>query len=132
MENVTYNDLEKLVISYAPFDVPKLRKAYEYAKNFHADQKRASGEPYIIHPLSIAYILANMHADMDTIAASLLHDVVEDTEACLEDVEKKFNKTIRDLVDGVTKMNKLDFSSNHNKVGGLPYNLPFRKMKYEL
>ena len=111
MENITYSDLEKMVISYTPFDVPKLRKAYEYAKNFHADQKRASGEPYIIHPLSIAYILANMHADIDTIAASLLHDVVEDTEARLEDVEKKFNKTIRDLVDGVTKMNKLDFNS---------------------
>lgn len=111
MENVTYSSLEKKILTYAPFDIPKLRRAFEYAKNYHKDQKRASGEPYIIHPLNIAYILANMRADMDTICAAILHDVVEDTESTLEDIEKKFNKTIRDLVDGVTKMTKLDLSS---------------------
>ncbi len=110
MSNISYNDLEKLVISYAPFDVPKLRKAYDYARRYHQDQKRASGEPYIIHPLYVTYFLAEMHADIDTLCAGMLHDVVEDTESTLEDVEKRFNKTVRDLVDGVTKMTKIDFN----------------------
>ena len=111
MENITYSDLEKNIISYAPFDIPKLRKAYEFAKNYHKEQLRESGEPYIIHPLNVSYILSSMHADIDTIIAGMLHDVVEDTESTLDEIEKKFNKTIRCLVDGVTKMNKLDFSS---------------------
>ena len=108
---VTYNDLEKKVLTYTPFDIRKLRKAYNYAKIHHKDQLRASGEPYIIHPLNIAYMLSCMNADMDTVIAGLLHDVVEDTESTLDEIEKIFNKTIRDLVDGVTKMTKLDFSN---------------------
>ncbi len=108
---ITYQVLEKYVLSYAPFDVPKLRKAYEYAKNYHKEQKRASGEPYIIHPLNVAYILASMHADIDTLCAGMLHDVVEDTEGTLEEISKKFNKDVRDLVDGVTKMTKLDLNN---------------------
>ena len=59
MDNITYGDLEKKVLSYTPFDVMQLRRAYDYAKNHHDKQKRASGEPYIIHPLYVAYILAN-------------------------------------------------------------------------
>ncbi len=109
---ITYNDLEKKVLSYNPFDVRKLKKAYNYASNYHKDQLRASGEPYIIHPLNIAYILACMNADMDTVIAGMLHDVVEDTESTLDEIETIFNKTIRDLVDGVTKMTKFDFSSS--------------------
>ena len=111
MENITYGDLEKRVLSYTPLDVRKLRRAYEYALKHHENQKRASGEPFIIHPLNVAYILSFMHADMDTIVASLLHDVVEDTETTLEDIEKKFNRNVRNLVDGVTKMTKLNFSN---------------------
>jgi len=111
MENITYGDLEKKVLSYTPFDIMKLRKAYDYAKRYHDKQKRASGEPYIIHPLNVAYILAGMHADMDTIMAALLHDVVEDTEITLDEIEKTFNKTVRNLVDGVTKMTKLDLTT---------------------
>ena len=111
MNTLSYNDLEKLVKSYAPFDIPKLRRAFDYAKKHHEDQKRASGEPYIIHPLNVAYILASMHADIDTLCAALLHDVVEDTESTLEEIEQKFNKNVRDLVDGVTKMTKLDFNN---------------------
>ncbi len=111
MSTISYNDLEKLVLSYAPFDVPKLRKAYEYAKKHHQDQLRASGEPYIIHPINVTYFLASMHADIDTLCAAMLHDVVEDTESTLDDVAKKFNQTVRDLVDGVTKMTKLDLNN---------------------
>jgi len=116
--NITYQDLEKLILSYAPFDIPKLRKAYEYAFNYHKEQTRASGEPYIIHPLNIAYILAGMRADIDTIVAGMLHDVVEDTDSTLDEVEKKFNKTVRDLVDGVTKMTKLDFNNKKELSAG--------------
>ncbi|MBQ8891906.1 MAG: bifunctional (p)ppGpp synthetase/guanosine-3',5'-bis(diphosphate) 3'-pyrophosphohydrolase [Bacilli bacterium] len=111
MESITYSDLEKRVLSYTPLDVMKLRRAYDYAKKYHENQFRASGEPYIIHPLNVAYILSFMHADMDTIIASLLHDVVEDTESTLDEIEKNFNKTVRELVDGVTKMTKLDLNN---------------------
>lgn len=111
MESISYSDLEKKVLSYTPFDVMKLRRAYDYAKKHHEKQIRASGEPYIIHPLNVAYILSFMHADMDTIMAALLHDVVEDTESTLDEIEKSFNKNVRELVDGVTKMTKLDFSN---------------------
>ena len=110
MDNINYSDLEKKVLSYAPFDIRKLRRAYDYAKNHHKSQLRASGEPFIIHPINVAYILAFMHADMDTIIAALLHDVVEDTESTLDEIEHIFNKTVRELVDGVTKMTKLDFN----------------------
>ena len=115
MENITYNTLEKKVLTYAPFDIIKLRRAYEYAKNHHEKQFRASGEPYIIHPLNVAYVLAGMRADMDTLVAALLHDVVEDTESTLDEIELKFNKTVRDLVDGVTKMTKLDFNDKKER-----------------
>ena len=111
MENITYSDLEKKVLSYTPLDVIKLRRAYEYARIHHEKQTRASGEPYIIHPLNVAYVLSFMHADMDTIIAAILHDVVEDTESTLDEIEKNFNKTVRELVDGVTKMTKLDFNN---------------------
>ena len=111
MENITYGALEKKVLSYTPLDVMKLRRAYDYARSHHEGQKRASGEPYIIHPINVAYILSFMHADMDTIIAALLHDVVEDTESTLDEIEKTFNKTVRELVDGVTKMTKLDFNN---------------------
>ena len=111
MESITYGDLERRVLSYTPLDVMKLRRAYEYARKHHENQVRASGEPYIIHPLNVAYILSFMHADMDTIIASLLHDVVEDTESTLDEIERNFNKTVRELVDGVTKMTKLDFNN---------------------
>lgn len=116
MNSISYQDLEKLVLSYTPFDVLKLRRAYDYASNYHKEQKRASGEDYIIHPLNVAYILANMHADMNTICAALLHDVVEDTNSTLDDLEQKFNVEIRNLVDGVTKMTKLHLNSKKERM----------------
>ena len=112
MDNITYEDLEKKVLSYNNhFEIRKLRHAYDYALKHHEGQFRASGEPYIVHPLNVAYNLSIMHADMDTLIAGLLHDVVEDTETSLDDIEKKFNKNVRNLVDGVTKMTKLNFSN---------------------
>ena len=79
-------------------------KAYQYAKMKHGNQLRKSGEPYIIHPLNVAYIVAQMGLDSSTICAALLHDVVEDTDAVHNDIEEKFSPEIAELVEGVTKI----------------------------
>ncbi len=108
---MTINDLLELVKSYNYDEVDTIRKAYEYADDLHRGQYRQSGEPYIIHPLNVAYTLAEMHADRDTICAGLLHDVIEDTPATKEDIAELFNKNVANLVDGVTKLAKMNFSS---------------------
>lgn len=82
-------------------------KAYLYAKEKHKNQLRKSGEPYIIHPLNVAYILATLGLDTQTICAALLHDVVEDTEATYEDIKSQFGQEIAQIVEGVTKLNYL-------------------------
>ena len=84
-----------------------IEKAYIYAEKMHKGQLRKSGEPYIIHPLNVAYILAKLGLDTQTICAALLHDVVEDTEATYEDIEKMFNEEIAQIVEGVTKLTQL-------------------------
>ena len=85
----------------------KIISAYEYASFMHKDQKRKSGEAYIIHPLNVAYILAGLGLDTTTICAAILHDVVEDTDATYEDINKKFGKDVAELVEGVTKLSIL-------------------------
>ena len=92
-----------------------IRKAYDYANYLHEGQMRQSGEPYITHPLNVAYILAEMHADTDTICAALLHDTLEDTDTTKEEIADNFNKDIANLVDGVTKISKLNFSSKQSQ-----------------
>ncbi len=105
------NELIKLLEVYNPEEVAIVRKAYEYAKELHNGQYRQSGEEYIIHPLNVAYTLAEMHADRDTVCAGLLHDTLEDTQITKEDISHDFNPSIANLVDGVTKISKLNFSS---------------------
>ena len=83
-----------------------IQKAYDYAKLKHKEQKRMSGEEYITHPLSVAYILADLELDDSTICAALLHDVVEDTDVTHEDVVDEFGEEIANMVDGVTKLRK--------------------------
>ena len=92
-------------------DTKLIMKAYNYAYEHHGDQKRHSGEPYIIHPLNVAYILADVGMDDSTICAALLHDVVEDTDATDEDLRKNFGNEISDMVAGVTKLGKVQFAS---------------------
>ena len=111
MMNITINDLLDKVKGYNPEEVEIVRKAYEFAENLHNGQVRQSGEPYISHPLNVAYILAEMHADRDTLCAGLLHDTLEDTETTKEEIAHEFNKDVANLVDGVTKMSKMNFSS---------------------
>ncbi len=98
-----------------PEEMKKITKAYECAKKLHSNQFRQSGEPYIIHPLNVAYILSELKADSDTICAGLLHDTIEDTEITKEEIEKEFNSTIANLVDGVTKISKMNFSSRNEQ-----------------
>lgn len=108
---MTIDDLLKLVMDYNPEEEEIIKKAYDYAAYLHDGQKRQSGEPYITHPLEVAYILAEMHADRNTVCAGLLHDTLEDTKATKEDIADLFNKDIANLVDGVTKISKMNFSS---------------------
>ncbi len=111
MKNV--NTLLKSVILYntKKEDIEKIKLAYDVASICHSDQKRQSGEPYIIHPLEVSIILANLYADTNTIVAALLHDVLEDTNISKEDLAYLFGDYVVKLVDGVTKINKANFSS---------------------
>lgn len=115
MNQLTINNLLEVVKNYNPNEEDIIRKAYNYAENLHSGQKRQSGENYIIHPLNVAYILANMHADKDTICAGLLHDTLEDTHITKEDISHDFNPEIASLVDGVTKISKLNFSTKQEQ-----------------
>ena len=115
MENITLEKLLDEVEKYNPTEVEIIKKAYEYAKTLHEGQYRQSGEPYIIHPLNVAYILAEMHADKDTVCAGLLHDTIEDTKTTKEDIAHDFNQEIANLVDGVTKLAKMNFSTKEEQ-----------------
>lgn len=113
---MTIDDLIEKIKTYNPnVDEAEIRSAYELAKVNHQGQKRNSGEDYIIHPLHVAMILADMNMDSATIIAGLLHDTIEDTSVTYEDIEKKFGKEIAELVDGVTKLKKLNYKSKAEK-----------------
>ncbi len=92
-------------------DSKLIKKAYEYARFYHGEQLRRSGEPYIIHPVQVAYILTTLGLDDSTICAALLHDIVEDTKVTKQDLQKEFGAEIAELVDGVTKLSKLKYAS---------------------
>ena len=107
-----YQDLISHVQKYHPSDdISLIEKAYKIATEAHKDQVRKSGEPYIIHPLCVAIILADLELDKETIAAGLLHDVVEDTIMTTEEIEKEFGPDVALLVDGVTKLENIPLSS---------------------
>lgn len=111
-----YNRLIEIIKSYQPDETcENIRKAYELADEAHKEQKRVNGDPYILHPLAVTEILADMEIDTTTITASLLHDVVEDTEYMLEDIERIFGKEVAFLVDGVTKLNRLDYRTKEDQ-----------------
>lgn len=99
--------LEKIDKNCNNVDVEMVKKAYDFAEKAHKDQKRESGEPYIIHPIAVAEILAELGMDTNTIVAGLLHDVIEDTEFSYDETVSLFNAEIANLVEGVTKLTKL-------------------------
>ncbi len=100
--------IQKILDSEKQYDLDKIIAAYELAESYHHDQKRESGEPYITHPLAVAYILLELGMDTDTICAALLHDVVEDTDCTLDELNKKFGSDVAMLVNGVTKLGKVE------------------------
>ena len=99
----------------ADADIDMVRRAYEYAYEAHKDQERLSGEPFIIHPLEVAIVLANLKMDVTTISAALLHDVVEDTETTLKEISSLFGEETAQLVDGVTKISSLKKRTRHQE-----------------
>ncbi len=107
---IRLDDILDKVRGYAPdADLSLIRKAWVYASKHHAGQMRKSGEPYFAHPLEVANILADLRMDVDTLAVAVLHDTVEDTDATLEEIGTMFSPEIAEMVDGVTKLDKLDF-----------------------
>ena len=112
-----YERLINKIRSYHPSDnLEMVERAYQLAKKAHATQFRKSGEPYIIHPLEVACNLADLELDIESIVAGLLHDVVEDTSYTLEDIENLFNKEVALLVDGVTKLEKIQYSNQNRQL----------------
>lgn len=112
---VHYQDFHELMRmikeSGREFDTEKIEKAYNLALKAHGDQRRVSGVPYILHPTSVACILVDLGMDTDTVAAALLHDVVEDTDVTIDDIKKEFGVHIAYLIDGVTKLKKIPYSN---------------------
>jgi GTP diphosphokinase / guanosine-3',5'-bis(diphosphate) 3'-diphosphatase len=122
MENLAVSEpsqLDELINSVKAYNVQTdaalIRRAYEYSARMHAEQKRMSGEPYVTHPLAVARIIAGFKQDQASIVTGLLHDVVEDTGASLEEVQNLFGAEVARLVDGVTKVSKITFSSREEK-----------------
>ena len=114
---VLYKELINSVLKYHPStDISMIEKAYKVASEAHEGQKRKSGEPYIIHPLCVAIILADLELDKETIVAGLLHDAVEDTWMTYEEVEKEFGSEVALLVVGVTKLGQLSYSADKVEV----------------
>ena len=114
---VLYDKLVKAILRYHPStDLTLVEKAYTIARDAHKDQKRKSGEPYIIHPVSVAIILAELELDKETIVAGLLHDVVEDTILSYDDIVEQFSEEIALLVDGVTKLTQLSYDADKIEV----------------
>ncbi len=112
-----YDELIRSVRTYHPSDdLSMIEKAYQVAFEAHKDQKRKSGEPYIIHPLCVAIILADLELDKETIVAGLLHDAVEDTWMTYEEVEREFGSEVSLLVDGVTKLGQLSYDADKIEV----------------
>ncbi|MGT2951130.1 GTP pyrophosphokinase [Streptococcus cuniculi] len=115
--NLTGEDVIALTAQYMPEeDVAFVRKALEYAVEAHSQQFRKSGEPYIIHPIQVAGILAGLQLDAVTVACGFLHDVVEDTDVTLDEMEAEFGSDVRMIVDGVTKLGKVEYKSHEEQL----------------
>ena len=113
-KTIDYKTLKNKLEKYLEKDeLEQIDSAYKYAKEKHKGQFRKTGEPYIIHPLQVAYILTSIKADKETIIAALLHDTIEDTETSKKDIEEKFGENVARLVDGVTKINNINVSTDN-------------------
>ncbi|HWG89067.1 MAG TPA: HD domain-containing protein, partial [Candidatus Acidoferrales bacterium] len=114
--NNRFQQLQAKVAENRPKDdLEIIRKAYEFSLKHHDGQTRASGEPYLIHPLAVALVLADMKLDSTAIAAGLLHDAIEDTPVTHEDIRQGFGENVAHIVEGVTKIDKIDFASREER-----------------
>ena len=111
-----YNSLMRAIRRYAPYaDMNAIERAIRYADEKHAGQKRKDGSPYIIHPLAVAEIVAEIGLDTDAILGALLHDCIEDTDSSYDDIANRFGQTVAELVEGVTKLTRVEFSSREEQ-----------------
>lgn len=112
-------DIQEVINNYKSYGVsieePVVKKAIEFAIKYHDSQKRAYGDPYYYHPLQVAKIIAQMRLDSDSIVAAILHDTTEDTDLTFENIEKHFSHNIAKLVDGVTKLNEIEFKAESTR-----------------
>lgn len=117
-ENISIEDLTQKVKEYDenPDDISLIRKAYEYAYKKHFSQKRITGDDYITHPLNVAWILTDVNADAEAISAALLHDTIEDSDSTYDEIKNLFGEDVAKIVDGVTKINRLKFSSDSEQM----------------
>ena len=115
-ETRDYNELlECMKTQGGSYDIPLVKKAFEYCVQYHTGQKRLTNEEYYIHPYNVAKIIVTLGMDSQSIAAALLHDLVEDTSISLEDIKKEFGEEVALLVDGVTKIGQLSISSKEQE-----------------
>src|SRR5215813_4976832 len=111
-----YRELMKRMRADRPNDdLDIVKKAYDYSQKHHAGQTRASGEPYLVHPLEVALVLAEMKMDPVSVAAGLLHDSVEDTSVTVVDIRKEFGEQVAHIVEGVTKISQIDFATKEEQ-----------------
>ena len=111
-----YEALEKSILAANPAaDAERIRAAFEYADHHHGSQLRKSGEPYIIHPIAVAEIVNELELDQDSIIAALLHDCIEDTDSTHDDIARLFSPQIADLVEGVTKLTRMQYTSREDE-----------------
>ena len=117
-ENISIEDLINKVKIYddSPEDLSLIRKAYDYAYKKHFSQKRITGDDYITHPLNVAWILTDVNADGEAIAAALLHDTIEDSDSTYDEIKNLFGESIANIVEGVTKINRLNFNSDSEQM----------------
>lgn len=116
-DDITFYDLIEKVRKYNDDDELRIiEKAYNYAKEKHFTQKRITGDDYITHPLNVAYILTDVNADYKAICAALLHDTIEDSDGSFQEIEKLFGYDIANLVECVTKINRINFNSDSEQM----------------
>ena len=113
---VRLEDIINEILKYNPeADLDCIRKAYVFSSKFHKGQKRGSGDPFFTHPLQVAKILVSMKMDTVSIAAGLLHDTIEDTSASIKEIRSVFGDEIADVVDAVTKLSRISFSTQEHQ-----------------
>ena len=111
-----YNTLEQHIRTNNPkVDIDKIRAAFEYANAHHGSQLRKSGEPYIIHPIAVTDIINELGLDGDSLVAAMLHDCIEDTESTYDDIARLFGTAVADLVEGVTKLTRMQYTSKEEE-----------------